>query len=171
MAAERRSFLAQGAAERSEASPGEKVITRCKPCKGFTIVDYGTLTGERILIRGAGNEIKINPGKEILDTIFEQGDTIIIDYVGFLYDESNVITKNGAVHFINRILTTDLPSGAPPEEQVRLSYLFQFYEEPLISDYRQEEGEYLIEETSLLNVIIWSGTDLYYIKSNRQEET
>jgi uncharacterized surface protein with fasciclin (FAS1) repeats len=129
------------------------------------LYDYGTLTGERILISGAGNEIKINPGEEILDTIFEQGDTIIIDYVDFLYDESNVVTQNGAAHFINRILKTDLPHGEP----ARQSHSFQFYEELLIWDYSREEGEYLIEDTSLLDVITWSGTDLYYVKSNYRE--
>jgi hypothetical protein len=130
---------------------------------------YRTFTGELIEISGAGNDIEVNPGKIIYDTIFEKNDTILIDYVGFLYDESNFITQNGAVHFMNRILTTDLPAGIPPPEPVRQSYWFQFYEESLISDFRGTEGEYLIEDTSWLDLITWSGTDLYYIKGNSQE--
>jgi hypothetical protein len=123
---------------------------------------YGTYIGAPLFIDGSGKEIKINPGEEIFDTIIDQGDTTIIDYVGFLYDACNVITRNGAIHFINKVLTTDLASGLPP----RPSWSFQFFEESLLLEYGQHQGEYLIEDTSWLDVITWSGTDLYYVKSN-----
>jgi hypothetical protein len=130
---------------------------------------YSTLAGEPILIEWTGMKILINPGAAILDTIIHDVDTTLIDYVGFLYDESNVVTRNGAVHFINWILTTDLPPEVPPEDTTMQSQVFQFYEAPIIRNYEREGGEYLIEDSSLVDVMTWSGSDLYYIKSNRQE--
>ena len=133
------------------------------------IDQYSSLAGEEILIDGSGMEIMINPMVVPLDTIIVEGDSTRLEFVGFLYDESNIITQNGAVHFIDRILTTDLPSGVPPEDPAKPSRWFQFYEESLIKEYRKNQGEYLIEDSSLLEFITWSGSDLYYIKSNPQE--
>jgi len=130
---------------------------------------YATYIGAPIFIDGYGKEIKINPGQEIYSIVIDQGDTNIIDYVEFLYDGCNVATRNGVVHFVNQLLNTQLPPGIPPGLPPRPSWFFQFFEEPLLFEYSKREAEYLIEDTTWLNVITWSGTDLYYIKSNYEE--
>jgi uncharacterized surface protein with fasciclin (FAS1) repeats len=126
-----------------------------------TATNYITYSEIPLNINGAGLEIKINWGKEIFDTIINQSDTVIIDFVGFYYDESNVITQSGAIHFINRQLKQQ-----PPSRAVRT---FEFYEESLLNEYRLEPGEYLIEDTSWLNVIQWSGADLFFIETGDAE--
>jgi len=123
--------------------------------------NYITHSEVPLFINGRGLEIAINKAKEVFDTLVNQGDTVIIDYVGFLYDESNVITQSGAIQFINQVLKQQVPS--------RANRSFQFFEEPLIIEYRLEAGEYLIEDTSWLNLITWSGADLFYVKSDDEE--
>jgi uncharacterized surface protein with fasciclin (FAS1) repeats len=120
--------------------------------------NYNTLSEIPLNINGRGLEIEINPGKEMFDTIVHQpGDTTFIDYVGVLYDESNVITQSGAIHFINRMMKQQPPS------QTDVTY--QFYEELLINQWYDNgngEGSYLIEDPELLNNIEYTGSDLSY---------
>jgi len=123
--------------------------------------NYITHSEVPLFINGRGLEIAINKAKEVFDTLVIQGDTVIIDYVGFLYDESNVITQSGAIQFINQVLKQQVPS--------RANRSFQFFEEQLINEYKLEAGEYLIEDTSWLNFITWSGADLFYVKSDDEE--
>ncbi len=42
---------------------------------------------------------------------------------------------------------------------------FEFYEEPVLNEYRMEPGEYLIEDTSSLNYIHWKGADLTFVEA------
>jgi hypothetical protein len=42
---------------------------------------------------------------------------------------------------------------------------FEFYEEPLLNEYRKEPDEYLIEDTASLNTIHWTGADLTFIEA------
>lgn len=120
--------------------------------------NYNTLSGIPLNINGRSLEIEINPGKEMFDSIVHQpGDTTFIDYVGVLYDASNVITKSGAVHFINRMMKQQPPS--------RATVTYQFYEEPLINEWYDNgkgEGSYLVEDENLLNSINYSGSELSY---------
>jgi len=125
------------------------------------VTNYITYSEIPMKIHGTGLEIKINKGFEIFDTIISQNDTTIIDFVGFYYDESNVITQSGAIHLINRQLKQQPPS--------RAIKTYEFYEEPLLNEYRLEPGEYLIEDTSWLDVIKWSGTDLFFVESGDQD--
>jgi hypothetical protein len=81
---------------------------------------------------------------------------MIIDYVGFYYDVSNVITQTGAIHFIDRIMKQYTPS--------RAIVTFQFFEEPLFNEYQQEVAEYLVENPASLYHIQWTGPDLIYVK-------
>ncbi len=119
--------------------------------------NYITYSEIPLNINGKGLDIAINIGKEVFDTIIEKNDTTIINFVGFYYDQSNIVTQSGAIHFINQILKQQKPSRAIQN--------FEFYEEPLLNEYRKEPGEYLIEDTSWLNVIKWSGTDLFFVET------
>lgn len=143
-------------------------------------VGYHILTGSRFLddfaekntnytthaevplnIDGEGLDLAINKGKFLYDIIVENGDTTLIDYIGFYYDESNVITKSGAVHFINQIMTVRLPS--------RRSVWFEFWEEPLFNEFREEPGEYIIEDSAALDYVYWEGAELIFVKSADEE--
>jgi hypothetical protein len=119
--------------------------------------NYITYSEIPLNINGKGLDIAINIGKEVFDTIIVQNDTTIINFVGFYYDQSNIVTQTGAIHFINQILKQQKPS--------RAIQTFEFYEEPLLNEYRKEPGEYLIEDTSWLNVVKWSGTDLFFVET------
>ncbi|HDR51863.1 MAG TPA: hypothetical protein ENN90_09655 [Mariniphaga anaerophila] len=117
--------------------------------------NYGTLSEIPLNINGRGLEIAINKGKEVFDTIVFMGDSTFIDYVGFLYDQSNVITQTGAIHFIDRVMKQQTPS--------RANLTFQFYEEPLIwSFFQKGEGSFLIEDPDALVNIEYEGADLSY---------
>ncbi len=117
--------------------------------------NYITYSSTPMNINGEGIDIAIDKGKQIYDTIVQNLDTTIIDYITFYYDESNVITQSGAIQFINRVMT--------PKEASRANVNFEFYGEPLLDEYRQVIGTYLIEDTSALNNIKWTGADLNYV--------
>jgi hypothetical protein len=68
-----------------------------------------------------------------------------------------VITQSGAVHFIDRIMVRQSPS--------RTLRTFQFFEEPVLNDYRKEGGSFLIEDVSQLSYIDWLGADLFYVSA------
>ncbi len=118
--------------------------------------NYSTYSEVPVNINGLGIDIAINKGKEIFDIIIAGNDTTLIDFIGFYYDISNVVTQSGAIHFIDHIMTVKTPSKADK--------YFDFWEEPLINQYRSEVGSYLIEETASLARINWSGADLFFVK-------
>lgn len=118
--------------------------------------NYTTYSDIPINIDGTGTDIKINPNKESFDTIVNKGDTTIINWVGFYYDVSNIVTQSGVIHFINHVLRQQPPS--------RAIETYEFREEPLFNQYRLVPGTYLIEDHSSLSTITWSGADLNYVK-------
>jgi uncharacterized surface protein with fasciclin (FAS1) repeats len=119
--------------------------------------NYTTLSEIPLNINGLGNDLLINKGKQVFDSIVTNEGTIIIDYIGFLYDESNITTQTGAIHLIDRIMTQVTPS--------RAIQTFEFYEEPLLNEYRRESGTYLMEDEDALLYVKWSGAELSFIKS------
>ena len=125
--------------------------------------NYATHSEIPLNINGNGIDLLINKGKQVFDTIVYLGDTTFIDYIGFLYDESNIITQSGAIHVIDRIMIQQ-----PPSRAIRT---FEFWEETAISTFRNEPGTYLIEEAEALNYIKWSGADLFFVELGDQEST
>ena len=122
--------------------------------------NYTTLSEIPLNINGLGNDLLINKGKQVFDTIVSGVDTTIIDYIGFLYDESNITTQSGVIHLIDRIMTQKTPS--------RADVGFEFWEEPLINEYRQKPGTYLIEDKEALFNIKWEGADLSFVEMGEQ---
>lgn len=118
--------------------------------------NYTTLSEIPLNINGLGNDLLINKGKQVFDTIISGIDTTIIDYVGFLYDESNATTQTGVIHQIDQIMQQVNPS--------RAIVTFEFWEEPLINEYRRDPGTYLIEEKESLYFIDWEGVDLFFVE-------
>ncbi len=125
--------------------------------------NYSTFSEVPLNINGNGIDIVINKGKEIFDTLVYQGDTTLVDYIKFLYDESNVITQSGAVHFVDRVMKQQKPS--------RAIVTYEFYGEPVLDQYRQEIGTFLLEDPEALNSLDWSGSDLFFVDLGDQESS
>jgi hypothetical protein len=113
-------------------------------------------------INGLGIDIAINKGREVFDLIIHNTDTTKIDYVGILYDASNLITQSGSIHFINQIMKQVSP--------VRAIRNYEFWEETLFSKLRLEPGSYQIKDPALLSRVKWSGADLFFVKSSDPDE-
>ncbi len=127
------------------------------------ITNYSTYSEIPLNINGSGLDIAINKGKQNFDTLISGIDTTIIDFVGFYYDNSNILTQSGVVHFINQILTQQKPS--------RAIQTFQFYEEALFNEFRLVPGTYLVEDSTSLNTIKYKGVDLFFVKSDDAAST
>jgi uncharacterized surface protein with fasciclin (FAS1) repeats len=125
--------------------------------------NYTTFSETPLNINGLGLDLEINKGKEIFDTIVNQSDTTIINYIKFLYDESNVITQSGAIHFIDRMMKQHTPS--------RANMIFEFREESLLFKYQAREGTFQLDDKELLNYINWFGSDLFYVNLGEQNTT
>ncbi len=124
--------------------------------------NYNTYSDIPLNINGLGIDIAINKGREVFDLIIHNNDTTRIDYVGILYDASNLITQSGSVHLINQIMKQVSP--------VRAIRNYEFWEETLFNQLRLEPGSYQIKDPSLLNRIKWSGADLFFVKSSDPDE-
>ena len=118
--------------------------------------NYSTYSDVPLNINGLGNDLKINLTKENFDTLVHLGDTTIVNWVGFNYDASNIVTQSGVIHFIDQVLRQQTPS--------RATQTYEFWEEPLLNLDRLTPGTYLIENHASLTTVAWSGADLYYVK-------
>jgi uncharacterized surface protein with fasciclin (FAS1) repeats len=123
--------------------------------------NYATFSDIPLNIDGLGIDIRINRGKTMFDTLIVGGDSVFINYVGILYDQSNVLTQSGVIHFINQVMGQVPPSRA---EQT-----YELFDRPLFYEYNLEPGEYLVMDSSSLNNISYSGTDLLYTKLDASE--
>jgi uncharacterized surface protein with fasciclin (FAS1) repeats len=125
--------------------------------------NYNTYSDIPLNIDGLGIDIAVNKNRRVFDIIINaKGDTTFIKSVGIIYDASNVITQSGAIHFINQIMRQESP--------VKAIRNYEFWEEPLFSELRREAGNYEIKDPALLSRIKWSGTDLFFVKSNDPNE-
>jgi hypothetical protein len=125
--------------------------------------NYSTHSDVPLNIDGTGIDFAINRGKEIFDTIIVDTDTTFVDYIGFFYDRSNVLTRSGAIPMIDKVIKQQPASRAVVN--------FQFLEEPLFNQYRVKEGSYLIEKSMQLSRVEWQGAELYFVELGDQETT
>ena len=111
----------------------------------------------------AGADIRINIGVDSFKLEITETDTILIDYIEFFYQESNVNTKNGPIHIINEIMELYQPS--------RSRSYFSCREEPVIIEVSQNPGSYYYTDPDEFELIGWSGTQtlLYYMGSGANE--
>ena len=123
--------------------------------------NYTTYGEVPLNINGFGNDIRINRGKDTFDIIVSTPDTLVIDWISFDFDASNILTQSGPVHFIDRVMRPVPPS--------RTTLNFGFWEEPYLNQYRNQLGEYKIENPEALRVIDFTGDDLFYIKRGEGE--
>jgi hypothetical protein len=120
--------------------------------------NYNTFADVPININGLGHdipEIVINRFKEKFVNPTTKDTT---DYVGLFYDQSNVNTQSGAIHFINQIMKPQIPS--------RAIVSFEFWDEAALNQFRNVNTSvaYLFENHSLLKNVTWSGANLSYVK-------
>jgi len=117
---------------------------------------YGSLP---IFVNATGLDIKINTGVANFDTVISSYDTTIINFITLDYDKSNVITKNGAIHFINNVMYLYKPP--------RSNRYFEFYEDPVIKRASKMPREHLFDEPEDFTKIRWEGQEyIYYLKSS-----
>lgn len=138
---------------------GYHILTQSKFLNDLVGVttNYNTFADVPLSINGKEIDILINRGKE--EFVWE-GDTT--DYIGLYYDESNVVTQSGAIHFIDQILKPQVPS--------RNTVSFEFGEEPNLNEFRIKGGTYLIEDATLMEYVTWTGAKLFYVKSGDLNE-
>jgi uncharacterized surface protein with fasciclin (FAS1) repeats len=126
-----------------------------------TSTNYNTFSEVPLLIDGLGNDIGINKGKRILETVITGTDTTYIDFIGLLYDESNILTQSGSIHFIDRVLQLESPSRSQVD--------FQFREEPIINTLRNTLGTFLLDDyKDKMNRLNWTGAELFFIKESTE---
>lgn len=116
--------------------------------------NFTTFADIPVRINGEGLDIVINKSPELV-FIDENKDTT--DFVGLFYDESNVNTQSGPIHFINQIMLPRIPA--------RANQYFAFWEEGLLNEYRNIGGTFFIESQSELQNIKWTGARLSFVKS------
>jgi len=110
-------------------------------------------------------DIRINSGVEVFDSIFSPSDSsyIYTDYISLMVNNSNLQTRNGPIHFIDWIMKPFKPG--------RTRITFQFYEETLIREIRNQTGKYTFTDPKELTHISWSGTEeLIWEKSSSSSE-
>ena len=124
----------------------------------FTDGNYNTYAFYPISV-GVKIDIKINPGVDSFRFEINGADTVLINYIGIFYQESNVNTKNGPVHFITEVMELFKPK--------RATEIFQFLEDPLINGYSKNSGTYDIVDPDLLEKLWWEGPEvMVYVKGN-----
>jgi hypothetical protein len=101
--------------------------------------------------------IKINIRTQVFDMIINNGDTIIINYLQVDLDNSNIVTKSGAIHQLDHLLYPFLPG--------RRTVTFEFYEEPTINALRNEPGTTTVYQDELEYISLIGTSSLLYTKS------
>jgi uncharacterized surface protein with fasciclin (FAS1) repeats len=101
--------------------------------------------------------IKLNTGTKVFNTIINNGDTTVINYLQVDLNKSNIVTRSGAIHQLDHLLFPFLPG--------RQSVTFQFYEEPVINALRTVQGDHLIVDEDLDFINLTGTKSLNYYKS------
>jgi len=110
----------------------------------------------------AGIDIKLNAGVDTFRLEISGSDTTWINYVGLYYQESNLNTKNGPVHFIDEIMELFEPR--------RSQRTFQLREDPLIIEAYSTNGTYEFVEPEQFEKLWWDGTELLIYEKGTQAE-
>jgi len=124
--------------------------------------NYNTMANYPISIL-AGLELQINRGIDTFAIEFSEVDTNYTTYIKIHYQESNVLTKSGAIHFLTDVM--ELYTGIPISRQT-----FQFLEEPVINADRQLVNTYEYVDPDKFEYIYWSGPEyIEYTKAGSSE--
>jgi uncharacterized surface protein with fasciclin (FAS1) repeats len=125
-------------------------------------LNYNTFSFAPVTI-SAGLEIKINQGIDTFSYKVKGSDTTWIDYLSLNYEESNINTKHGPIHLLDRVMEYYIPG--------RTERIFQFLEDPIIREANKIAGTYEFVDPNLFEVISWSGPEsINYIKASGSGE-
>jgi uncharacterized surface protein with fasciclin (FAS1) repeats len=125
--------------------------------------NYNTFANYPVNIQ-SGLDLLVNRGSKVYDTVLQGVDTLLIDYATILYTVSNVLMKNGAIHFVDQILELYLPKPS--------AVTFQFTnEEPMLNRIRNEVGEHYFYTDNDFTALKWEGVnEMIYVKSGDASE-
>lgn len=103
-------------------------------------------------------DLRFNIGVEVFDTIYVDGDTSIVNYLSVDIDNSNRISKSGAIHQLDHMLFPFNPQLKKVE--------FDFYEEMSIFQNKDISGEYEIKDEDLDYIDLVGIESITYIRQN-----
>ena len=112
--------------------------------------NYNTYANYPVNIN-AGLDIRINIGVDTFRYEIINNDTVPINYISLFYQESNQLTKNGAIHTVSEVLELFRPG--------RSTRTFQFYEEPQIAKVRNIFSVNEFVDPEMFEVITWTGPE------------
>ncbi len=112
----------------------------------------------------AGARIRINNDPNHKFGIVVRGnDTTYINFVEPLYDHSNILTMNGAIHFLNNVLYV----YRPRLETVR----FNFREDQIISELFKVRIPHVLTRETPFNLISWTGPpEMLYVRGSGEND-
>jgi uncharacterized surface protein with fasciclin (FAS1) repeats len=114
---------------------------------------YNTYARYPARIDGRGLVIKINPG----DTIIAGQDTSY--HIEIDYELSNAQSMNGSIHVLRNIMEL----YQPPKTTLK----FEFYNEPIINQMKNESGNHIYIEPEEFKYLHWTGSEsLTHYKSS-----
>ena len=121
--------------------------------------NYNTYASFPVNINASGIEIRINTGVKVFRYEIDNGDTTAINYISLSYQESNQLTKNGAIHMISEVMELFRPA--------RSVRTFQFHEEPQIAMIRNIYGIHEFVDVDNFEVLTWTGPEsIYFVKAS-----
>ena len=107
-----------------------------------------------------GADLKFNVGTQNFEPVVENGDTVSwINYLLVDLDNSNILTKSGAIHQLDRILMPFIP-GRKTEE-------FQFFNDYLIGALSTYTGSYRILNEDLTAIELEGTEVLLYVREGQ----
>jgi len=125
--------------------------------------NYETYSDIPLKITDLGLFCVINKGSTVFDTLVHNSDTTIINYIGFNYDASNILSQSGSINNIDQVLTKVRPI------QTRVD--FQFLDgEPIFQKMSQVPGSHIIEDSSALKTLKWTGPDMYFVTGDNSSQ-
>ncbi|MFW5877470.1 MAG: fasciclin domain-containing protein [bacterium] len=114
---------------------------------------YNTYARFPARIDGTGLEIRINPG----DTLIAGQDTSY--HIEIDYENSNALAMNGSVHVLRDVMAL----YEPPKTTRK----FEFYNEPIINQVKNESGNHVFIDPSDFTYLSWAGSEsLTHYKSS-----
>lgn len=126
--------------------------------------NYNTFASLPVQIT-SGFDITINEGVEVFDSIPKGDGWEYIDYLEIMVSESNIQTKNGPIHLVNRVMELFKPG--------RTQRTFEFYEDPQIKAIMNNPRLYIFNNKDMKDFIYlsWSGLEqLNWVKSGSSFE-
>lgn len=123
----------------------------------FTPGNFNTFGNFPISVHLVNNDLRFNVGTQIFEEIAQGSDTIKINYLNLDFNASNIVTKTGPIHQLNRILFPFRPS--------LVTVNLGFYNEPRIDALRSLEANFRLWKEDLSYITLQGVDYIYYTRS------